>query len=97
MQPLFHKNPNPQYVANGHSCMVRIHTKPEYQMMTPDTPYGVNSMDLITLTHGQRLAKGDVTGFYTNRYIKCVINLFLDLFVFSTNRPIRHHIIRIDS
>jgi len=37
MQTLFHKNPYRQWIANGHSIMVRIHTKPEYQMMTPDT------------------------------------------------------------
>jgi len=36
MQTLFHKNPYRQQIANGHSCMVRVHTKPEYQMMTPD-------------------------------------------------------------
>ena len=37
MQTLFHKNPYRQRIANGHSCMVCIHTKPEYQMMTPDS------------------------------------------------------------
>jgi hypothetical protein len=37
MQTLFHKNHYRQRIANGHSCMVRVHTKPEYQMMTPDT------------------------------------------------------------
>jgi len=36
MQTLFHENPYRQRIANGHSCMVRVHTKPEYQMMTPD-------------------------------------------------------------
>ena len=36
MQTLFHKNPYCQQITNGHSCMVRVHTKPEYQMMTPD-------------------------------------------------------------
>jgi len=36
MQALFHEIPNRQWITNGHSCMVRIHTKPEYQMMTPD-------------------------------------------------------------
>ncbi len=36
MQTLFHENPYRQQIANGHSCMVRVHTKPEYQMMTPD-------------------------------------------------------------
>jgi hypothetical protein len=39
MQTLFHENPYRQRIANGHSCMVRVHTKPEYQMMTPDIPY----------------------------------------------------------
>ncbi len=37
MQTLFHENPYRQRIANGHSCMVRVHTRPEYQMMTPDT------------------------------------------------------------
>ncbi len=37
MQTLFHENHYRQRIANGHSCMVRVHTKPAYQMMTPDT------------------------------------------------------------
>ena len=37
------------------------------------------------LTNG--LAEGAVTGFYTNWYIKHLINLFLELLVFSTNHP----------
>jgi hypothetical protein len=50
MQALFHKNPYRQQIANGHSCMVRIHTKPEYQMMTPDTHHTQASVKITTKT-----------------------------------------------
>ncbi len=50
MQTLFHKNPYRQRIANGHSCMVRVHTKPEYQMMTPDTHHTQASVQITTKT-----------------------------------------------
>jgi hypothetical protein len=46
MQTLFHENPYRQRIANGHSCMVRVHTKPEYQMMTPDIGHSKKLMIL---------------------------------------------------
>ena len=50
MQTLFHENPNRQWITNGHSCMVRVHTKPEYQMMTPDTRHTQASVQITTKT-----------------------------------------------
>ena len=48
MQTLFHENPYRKQIANGHSCMVRVHTKPEYQMMTPDTRHDTQASVQIT-------------------------------------------------
>ena len=50
MQTLFHENPNRQWITNGHSCMVHVHTKPEYQMMTPDTRHTQASVQITTKT-----------------------------------------------
>ncbi len=50
MQTLFHKNPYHQRIATGHSCMVRVYTKPEYQMMTPDTCHTQASVQITTKT-----------------------------------------------
>jgi hypothetical protein len=50
MQTLFHKNPYRQRIANCHSCMVRVHTKPEYQMMTPDTRHTQASVQITMKT-----------------------------------------------
>jgi hypothetical protein len=55
MQTLFHKNSNCQWIANGQSCMVRIHTKPESQMMTPDTRHTQASVQITTKTPFQLL------------------------------------------
>ena len=50
MQTIFHKNPNRQWITNGHSCMVPVHTKPEYQMMTPDTGHTQASVQITSKT-----------------------------------------------
>jgi len=50
MQALFQENPKCQWIANGHSHMVHIHTKPEYQMMTPDTRHTQAIVQITTKT-----------------------------------------------
>jgi hypothetical protein len=50
MQTLFHENPYRQQITNGHLCMVHVHTKPEYQMMTPDTHHTQASVKITTKT-----------------------------------------------
>jgi hypothetical protein len=35
---------------NGHSCMVHVHTKLEYQLMTPDTHHTQASVQITTKT-----------------------------------------------
>ena len=46
---------NCQWIANGQSCMVRVHTKPESQMMTPDTRHTQVSVQITTKTPFQLL------------------------------------------
>ena len=43
----FPENPNCQKIANGHSCMMRIHTKPKY---LPDTPHAQALVQITTET-----------------------------------------------
>ncbi len=50
MQTFFHEFPYRQRITNGHSCMVRVHTKPECQMMTPDTHHSQASVQITTKT-----------------------------------------------
>ena len=68
MQTLFHENPNRQLITNDQLCMVQVHTKPEYQMMTPDTG-AVGAAPLFEL--------GSVwCGFWANKaFPHCLINI----------------------
>ena len=68
MQTFFHENPYRQQIANGHSCMVRVHTKPEYQMMTPDNrvfTIGKTKLGICLSEFGTRsIHSGEVMAMY---------------------------------
>jgi hypothetical protein len=72
MQTLFHENPYRQQIANGHSCMVRVHTKPEYQMMTPDTRHTQASVKITAKTP---FFYFDVITTFLHRYNDTIIQL----------------------